>query len=290
MKRSMFESRRSGKGSIAISLAVHVVVIMLIASITFRYPLAAFLGIDKVQTPTERIQYIEVAPQRAARAGVGGSGANAKTETPKKVVTPPPLVAPAVVPSTLPPVPPADSNAGTATGTATGTGTGSGTGGTVGATTGLEPATPDARIALRPHATGLPLTMAQKNDSAVKAIYMAYRTAEVAAEESRGRSPRDWTFEHNGQKYGVDSQYVYLGKFKLPSAILAALPFNFGGVDGNRIIQSRNANWIQQDIYSHSQGLSEDDFRAAVKRIRERKERERQEAQDKDRKAGSIVP
>jgi len=287
MNRSMFESRRSGKGSIAISLAVHVVVIALIASITFRYPLAAFFGIDKDLTPVERIQYVETSPRRSATAGAGGSGESETKRKPKKTVTPVPIVAPAVVPTTLPPAP-KDSTASAASGSETGAGTG---GAPAGATAGLEPTTPDARIALRPHATGLPLTMAQKNDSAVKAIYMAYREAEVAAEENRGRSPRDWTFDHNGQKYGLDSQYVYLGKFKLPSAILAALPFNFGGVDGNRIIQSRNANWIQQDIYSHSQGLSEDDFRAAVKRIRERKERERQDAQDKDKaKPSSIVP
>ncbi len=86
--------------------------------------------------------------------------------------------------------------------------------------------------------------------------------------------------EHNGQKYGIDSQWVYLGKFKIPSAILAALPLNFGGVDGHRLIENRNADWIRNDIYTHSQGLSEDDFRAAVKRIRERKDKEKKEADD----------
>jgi hypothetical protein len=282
MNRSMFESRRSNKGSIAVSLAVHVVVIALIASITFRYPLAAFFGIDKDKTPLERIQYVKVAPRQAASVGNGASESKAK---PKKAVQPAQLLAPTVTPTALPPVQPPEVSAGAVSGSATGSG-----GAPVGAATGLEPATPDSRIELRPHTTGMPLTMAQKNDSAVKAIYMAYRDAELAAEENRGRNPRDWTFEHNGQKYGVDSQWVYLGKFKLPSAILAALPFNYGGVDGNRIIQSRNANWIQQDIYTHSQGLSEDDFRAAVKRIRERKDRERKDAEDKGAKPNPIVP
>ena len=111
---------------------------------------------------------------------------------------------------------------------------------------------PDPRIELKPNSLRLPLSMAQKNDSAVKAIYMAYREAEIAAEENRGRSPRDWTIERNGQKYGLDSQYIYLGKFKLPSAILAALPFNYGGVDGTRIIQARNANWIRERHHSRT--------------------------------------
>jgi hypothetical protein len=136
----------------------------------------------------------------------------------------------------------------------------------------------------------LPLSMAQKNDSAVKAIYLAYREAEVLAEEHKGRDPRDWTFERNGQKYGVDTSWIYLGKFKIPSAILAALPFNYGGVDGRRIIEGRNASWIQNDIYTHSQGLSEDDFRAAVRRIRERKEREEKEGKDKPQPTTPIIP
>jgi hypothetical protein len=134
------------------------------------------------------------------------------------------------------------------------------------------------------------LTLAQKNDSAVKAIYMAYREAEIAAEAHKGRDPRDWTFEKGGQKYGIDSSYIYLGKFKLPSAILAALPFNTGGVDGQRIIDNRNAEWIRNDIYMHSQGMSEDDFRAAIKRIRERKDREKKEAEEAKARGQSIVP
>jgi len=135
------------------------------------------------------------------------------------------------------------------------------------------------------------LSQGERNDSAVKAIYVAYREAEVAAEANRGRSPRDWTFERNGEKYGLDSSYLYLGRFKIPSAVLAALPFNFGGVDGSRIIENRNADWIRNDIYTHAQGLSEDDFRAAVKRIRERKDRERKEAEDAAKaKAQPIVP
>ena len=145
-------------------------------------------------------------------------------------------------------------------------GTAGGTGGApAGVATGVEPALPDPRIELRPNSLRLPLTKAQRNDSAVKAIYLAYREAEIAAEEHKGRDPRDWTFEKGGQKYGIDSQYIYLGKFKIPSAILAALPFNYGGVDGSRVIQARNAAWIQNDIYMHSQGMSEDDFRAAVR-------------------------
>jgi hypothetical protein len=287
MKRWRLESRPRQRASIALSIAIHLVVIALIASITFRYPISALLGPAREQLNAERIQYVRVQPEASPPAG--GGGASRAPRVPKKTPPPPRLAAPSAIPSALPPVPPpsASSVAGADSGAATGSGTGSGA---PGVATGVDPALPDPRIELRPNLLRLPLTTAQRNDSAVKAIYMAYREAEIAAEENRGRSPRDWTFERNGQKYGLDSQWVYLGKFKIPSAILAALPFNYGGVDGNRIIQARNASWIRDDIYMHSQGMSEDDFRAAVKRIRERKEREKREQEEKDKAPGRTSP
>jgi hypothetical protein len=287
MKARLVEPRQNSKGSIAVSLVFHVIAIAMIASITFRYPLAAFFGMTKDKTPLERIQYISVQPRASANVGNGASETKPKRAK-KKETVPAPLLPPSSIPSALPPVPSPDVSSGAVSGTTGGSG-----GAPVGAATGVELTVPDSRIELRPNVPRAPMTTAARNDSAVKAIFMAYREAEIAAESNKGRSPRDWTFERGGQKYGVDSQWVYLGKFKLPSAILAALPFNYGGVDGNRIIQARNAAWIQNDIYTHSQGLSEDDFRAAVRRIRERKDKEKKEAEDKakaSQKATPIVP
>lgn len=266
--------------SILVSIVVHVFVIALIASITFRYPIASlFTSHDSI--PTERIQYVRVKP---APKDVGNGS---DSRMPKKTVkiNPAPLLAPIVTPSTIPPVPPPSVSVGAISGTANGTG-----GAPAGVATGVEPSLPDPRIELGPKFLHLPISQGERNDSAVKAIYVAYREAEIEAEANKGRSPRDWTFQKNGQKYGLDSSYLYLGRFKIPSAILAALPFNYGGVDGSRIIEARNADWIRQDIYTHAQGLSEDDFRAAVKRIRERKDREKKEAEEAKAKAQPIVP
>jgi hypothetical protein len=287
MRRSILDTGPKQNGSVAVSIIANAVLIALIASITFTYPPSAFFEGDRTKTPTERVTYVQVQPRGSATAG---NGAVPKAK-PKKVATPvpEPIFAPSVIPTTLPPIPAPTPSVGATSGTATGTGGAPG-GAPAGVATGIEPAMPDPRIELKPNSLRLPLSMSQKNDSAVKAIYMAYRQAEIAAEENRGRSPRDWTIERNGQKYGVDSQYIYLGKFKVPSAILAALPFNYGGVDGARIIQARNANWIRDDIMSHSQGMSEDDFRAAIKRIRERKDRERKESEKAATKASPIVP
>lgn len=287
MSRRLFQERSADrKGPVALSLAVHVVVIALIASITFRYPIAA-LFTDR-PAAVERVQYVRVKPAAAAPAAAVGNGAQpkqSKTRPKKQETKPAQLLAPTTIPSALPPIPPPTASAGAITGTATGTG-----GAPSGVATGVDPALPDPRIALKPNSLRVPMSPAARNDSAVRAIYLAYRQAEIAAEENKGRSPRDWTITHGGQKYGLDSQYVYLGKFKLPSAILAALPLNFGGVDGERIIESRNANWIQNDIYTHAQGMSEDDFNAAVKRIRERKDRERKEEEDREKAAKAQQP
>lgn len=279
MKASLHETREAGKGSILFSLAAHVVLIALIASITFRYPFMSLFREKPVQT--ERIQYVEVRPQPAQSIG-SGSATNTK---PKKAAKAVQLVAPTAVPTELPPVAPATPTGGDVAGTGTGGG-----GTEVGVGTSVNPSLNDPRIELRPSTLRMPLSVAAKNDSAVKAIFMAYREAEIAAEENRGRSPRDWTIERNGQKYGLDSQYIYLGKFKLPSAILAALPFNTGGVDGARLRANRQADFIRDDIYSHSQGLSEDDFRAAIKRIRERKDKERQEAEGEKKESPKVTP
>src|SRR5689334_15852888 len=284
MKAAMFERRKRQRAPIALSIAIHIVVIAMIASITFRYPIAALFGPRRDAENTERIQYVQTRP--APRQPVG-NGSNPTKEPPKRAIKPAPLLAPTLTPSALPPITPPTVSVGSVSGTAGGTG-----GAPAGVATGVEPALPDPRIELRPNSLRLPLTQGERNDSAVKAIYYAYREAEIAAEEHKGRDPRDWTFEKGGQKYGIDSQYVYLGKFKIPSMILAALPFNRGiGVDGTRVIEARNSQWIQNDIYMHSQGMSEDDFRAAVRRIRERKEREKQQDdKDKASKPSPIVP
>jgi hypothetical protein len=281
----MIAPPKRDKGSIILSLTIHVFVIVAIASITFRYPLSSLFNVNRDTTPQERIRFVRVAPA-AAPAQPVGNGSDTRVKPKKEKVNPAPLLAPSMIPTAIPPLPPPSVSPGAISGTPGGTGSSP-----VGFATGIEPSLVDPRIELRPGALRLPLSMAEKNDSAVKAIYLAYRQAEIEAEEHRGKSPRDWTVTHDGQKYGLDSQYIYLGKFKLPSAILAALPLNRGGVEGSRIIEARNASWIQNDIYTHSQGMSEDDFRAAVKRIRERMDKEHADAdKDKTKAQSPIIP
>ena len=280
MNNKLFAPRKRPKGMIALSIGIHVLVIVAIASITFRYPLGAFLGLQRERRAMpERIQYVKVQPSAAAI----GNGAQERAAKPVKL-TPAPLLAPVTIPTAIPTLPPPSVSVGAISGTGTGSG-----GAPAGIATGIEPATPDPRLDLQVGRYSFPKSPSQRADSAVKAIFEAYREAVIEAQTVQGRSPRDWTIERNGGKYGLDSQYIYLGKFKIPSAILAALPLNTVGVDGQRMLNNRNADWIRNDILMHAQGLSEDDFRAAVRRIRERKDREKAE-QDKQKAAQKVAP
>jgi hypothetical protein len=89
------------------------------------------------------------------------------------------------------------------------------------------------------------------------------------------RKPGDWTFERDGKKYGIDPNYIHLGNFSIPTAVLGLLPLN---AQANPILAERNkaSYQLNSDIRSQAQrGMNEADFKKAVKSIRERKEREK---------------
>src|SRR4051794_2902623 len=103
MKAQLTKRRQTSKESVAISVVFHVFAIAAIASITFRYPLAAFFGLQKEKVPVERIQYVKVEQPKPKQSV--GNGAGEKRE-PKKAAKPAPLLAPTLTPTTLPPIAP----------------------------------------------------------------------------------------------------------------------------------------------------------------------------------------
>src|SRR5206468_3502349 len=89
----------------------------------------------------------------------------------------------------------------------------------VGLATGIEPALPDPRVILDPNVVGFPKSLAQRNDSAMKAIFGIYRDSAQWALDHPDRDPRDWTVTRaNGDKWGMDAQYIRLGKYSIPTA------------------------------------------------------------------------
>ena len=259
-----FKQKRSRRWWI-FSILAHVALIFVMGQIMFRFPIGQLLGLPKTRVQPERITYVEV--QKPA----GGSVAT-KAAT-KEPAAPAPLTAPVSTPSTTTTPPPLDSIRSQAAG---GRGTGFGVSGD-GAATGVVPRAPDERIALVPdNVIVTPPTTAQIADSIV-ALAIGIARDSLAIEADRTKKP-DWTVNGPGGKWGMDPNgNIKLGKVTLPAALLALLPLNVQSRVGP--IEQRAQNWITRDIQYHAQvAVSEDEFRAAVKRIRERKEKERQKA------------
>jgi len=126
-------------------------------------------------------------------------------------------------------------------------------------------------------------------DSVVTADIERARDSMAANAYSPNKFERgDWTYEKDGKKYGIDNQYIRLGKFSIPNVLLGLLPLN---AQGNPIAADRDRAMasLRQEILYQSQGsLNEQEFRKAVKALRERKERERQQ-QEKDKAPKTIA-
>jgi len=270
MAFTVFQPKREGRAPLALSMLAHVFIIAAFAAITFHVPLAAFFGPAPQVTRHERVQFV---PLRAAHTSGGNGGAAASPQPPAKGF-PAQFAAPTMIPNGFSPSPIAQP--GSVTGSVGGRG--SGATGTGGFTTGIRPLAPDSRLALSTGRYALPRTQAERTDSAVKALFAAYADSVIAAEANAGRAPGDWTWGKDGDKWGWDPKGIHVGKFTIPNVLLAALPIKTGGVDGQRLRDMHTADYIRSDILLHS-GVSEDDFKNEVRRIRERMDQERRDDQ-----------
>ena len=126
-------------------------------------------------------------------------------------------------------------------------------------------------------------------DSAVTATIEHFRDSIAALTYNPSKFERgDWTVEKNGRRYGIDQQAIRLGKISIPTALLGLLPLN---VQGNPIAAQRDremASLRAEILYQSQRSMNEEEFRRAVKSLRERKERERQQ-QEKERAPKPIA-
>lgn len=258
-------NRRRPSGSLLLSLAVHGLVAVLLLNIVFHYDFSSLRQAREPAPPVEQITYIAVMPGGGALGGTS-SGAPARAEQPSRGLVAPPRV-PTVMPTPQP-------SGGTPGGVIGGTGVGGG----VGPTSGIVPADPDPRLVADPRQFfPVPKTQAQRTDSAVHAIIFAYNDSVARAAAAAGREPGDWTFEKGGKKWGLDGRNIYLGKFAIPSAVLAALPLRIQGNPGEAL-NDRLVGTRRGEVAEHAASQYHDvEFKDAVKRIRERKDRERRE-------------
>jgi hypothetical protein len=126
-----------------------------------------------------------------------------------------------------------------------------------------------------------PKSTKERMDSVVADIIGPFNDSIAAA--AGARQPGDWTIERGGKKWGVDPRYIHLGKFSIPTAVLALLPMN-QQANPSALERNRLQDKMHAEIFWNAQrGMNEADFRKAVKSIRERKEREKAEAEKKSR-------
>ncbi len=273
-------SRRRGllRPSFAVSLAVNGLIIALF----FR---AAAMGLSWHELFTrnasqavvpERIGFVQLprpaAPSAPPTAGRSGGDGRPVSRTPSRPVPLP--QAPTEVPSEIPPpaaaAPPAQTG---------GTGPVVGSGGPV---EGIRPNYTDPRLWTRPGAVATaPKSAKERIDSVIADAFGPVRDSIARAQEIAAgqRKPGDWTLNGPGGKWGMDQSSIHLGKVKIPNAVLALLSEQFQrNLVGNPIEMEREKRLaaIRQDLLDHAnREMTEDEFRTAVRRIRERKDKER---------------
>jgi hypothetical protein len=267
-------SRRRSGAPLAVSLAVNGVVLALF----FR---AATAGVDwsemwrpdrSAEVRPERIGFVQLPPPAPPQPGRDGGDGRPRSATPSRRAAPP-VVAPTTVPSALPP---AAAPAGEATG-----GSGEIVGGG-GATEGIRPSYADPRLWTRPGAVATaPRTAKERVDSVIADRLTPVRDSMLAAQALADgqRKPGDWTMKGPGGTWGMDQKNIHLGKVKIPNAVLALLSGNLQkNLRGNptELANDRRLSDIRADLLQHAnREMSEDEFKQAVKAIRQRKDRER---------------
>lgn len=267
------DSARS-PGSVVVSVALHVVLVLLLVQLTV-VPVDWIGLLMRVEPPpVERIGFLQLpkgeTPPGAPRRGGNNRSLTVRPPAPYLVPIPP-----VEVPSTLPAIPRRQIEASPDGGTGPLVGGG-------GDTRGVRPAYGDSRLwAPSAPLVTAPLSGTARLDSAIAPIFRELADSMRAA-AAAGRDPNDWTFKIGGQKYGIDQRFIRLGPLSIPTAALAFLPLN---VQANpmAVEHDRRLAQMRTEIMEQEQRASRDeDFQKAVKALRERKEKEREEQKKGD--------
>jgi hypothetical protein len=250
------------------SLVLHAVGIVVLVRVAVE-PRVWELFREQTHQPlqVEHIGMVALPRSTVALTAPPKSGGNDRVETAEPAKAPPPIVVPTIVPTSIaaPSKVPAETKMEGGSGPLVGGG---------GPTKGVRPSYGDPRVWIPPGPTVRgPKTNTERLDSAVAAGIQ--RLEDSLAATPAGRKAADWTVTRNGKKYGIDPQYIHFGNFSLPTAILALLPINVAG-NPTAMERDRRLTQIRGEIQEQAARMQrDDDFRAAVKELRDRKERER---------------
>lgn len=273
--------KRRVDGSLLLSVALHAVIgVGLWRVLELPSPLSTFFRDQEVvrSLPVERIGFVQL--PRGEVTQPGKSGGDARPVRPE-LRPRPPLVAPVEVPTTIPEPPLAAEPKEEPSGSGPIVGGG-------GPTQGVRPSFADPRLWVGPgDVVSAPKTFDERLDSALTTRLQAHN--DTMAVLAGARKPGDWTFERDGKKYGWDQKGIHLGGFYLPNAILAALPLNAQANPKSFDPQNR-LDQMRRDLVEHAnRAMNEEEFRNAVRAIRERKDREREEARRRKRREEKVL-
>jgi hypothetical protein len=88
-------------------------------------------------------------------------------------------------------------------------------------------------------------------------------------------APPRWTTEIDGNTWGVDGSWIYLGDFKIPTALLALLPLPQGNYE--RAQDAANLQRMREEIIDAARRAeTASDFRRYVGEVRKRRDAERE--------------
>lgn len=259
---------RRPDGSLFVSIVVHIVLGAALAYVlAIPYPIGQLFHRDRsVAVPVERVSFFTV-PDR----GVNSSGRSGGDGRPVRRDTPPPQapVAPSQVPTSLPPAaPPVAPKPESGSGAVVGKG---------GATEGITPSVHDPSLWVKPGTIlGAPKSAAEEAATTLSDRLRASNDSMAQVAANGARLP-EWVTTRGGKKYGIDQNKIYIGGIAIPTALLALLPLNQQS-NPQQLERNRAISAMTREINFQAQrAMNEDEFRAAVKRIRERKEKEHQE-------------
>jgi hypothetical protein len=153
----------------------------------------------------------------------------------------------------------------------------------------FRPRASDPRLLVRPMLIpqdgGRPLDM----DSVVRVRLLAMADSLERSRASDPDRPRSWTFERNGRTYGLDAEGLHLGGVTIPSVLLALLPLpqgNVGLAEANERLNAMRADILR----AAARAQAEADFQRAVREIRERWNREREERRSRGEERPPTIP
>ncbi|MHB0964382.1 MAG: hypothetical protein ACYC5V_14375 [Gemmatimonadaceae bacterium] len=271
----MIPRQPRGTSAFAVSVILHVVIgAALLRVLTIPNALNSLFSSWGQPAPVERIGFLAL-PRSATPSEAPRAGGDNRPDRGRPVTEPAPVItAPATTPDAVPAAPPA-----AAAQPSGGAGEVIGGGGP---TRGIRPSYNDPRLWLPSgpvvSAPVQPMTRAESLHTLLADKIRMFNDS-VAIANPPQRAPGDWTFtDKKGRKYGVDQHFIRLGKFSIPTAVLGMLPLN-AQANPIQMERQRTMNEMTRQIQEQAARSSRDDaFKAAVKALRERKDRERREA------------